>query len=139
MSAPQVPRRCPIRSSTLEGSIQLLIPPCSLLVFLPPLYNQLSNEQGIGVENLYTKMRLYTRNTVFHIPNMYYGCDTPYHNYVISTRGYFFGENLLVSVTQLLRLIDICLLNCYYIFQRVIIIIRFIDVEEITEDIKCKL
>jgi hypothetical protein len=30
------------------------IPPCSLLVFSPPLYNQLSNEQGIGVENLFT-------------------------------------------------------------------------------------
>jgi hypothetical protein len=29
-------------------------PPCSLMVFLPPLYNQLSNKQGIGVENLFT-------------------------------------------------------------------------------------
>jgi len=27
----------------------LLIPPCSLLVFSPPLYNQLSNEQGKNI------------------------------------------------------------------------------------------
>jgi hypothetical protein len=30
------------------------LPPCSLMVFLPPLYNLLSNKQGIGVENLFT-------------------------------------------------------------------------------------
>ncbi len=29
---------------TERSEVQLLIPPCSLLVFSPPLYNQLSNE-----------------------------------------------------------------------------------------------
>ena len=43
---PLVPRRCPMGSSTPVEYIQLLIPPCSLMVFLPPLNNQLSNEQG---------------------------------------------------------------------------------------------
>jgi hypothetical protein len=39
---------------TKQSEVQLLIPPLySLMVFLPPLYNQLSNEQGLGVENLF--------------------------------------------------------------------------------------
>jgi len=29
-----------------RSEVKLLIPPYSLMVFLPPLYNQLSNEQG---------------------------------------------------------------------------------------------
>jgi hypothetical protein len=35
---------------TERSDVQLLIPPYSLMVFLPPLYNQYSNEQGNLVE-----------------------------------------------------------------------------------------
>jgi hypothetical protein len=45
----------PYGSSTpCEAKFNCFFPPCSLIDFLPLLYNQLSNEQGKGVENLFT-------------------------------------------------------------------------------------
>jgi hypothetical protein len=52
---PWVPRRFYIGSSTLGECIQLLLhPPYSFMVFLLPLYNQLSNEHVGRVENPFT-------------------------------------------------------------------------------------
>lgn len=46
-----------------EKNIQLsFIPPCSLIVFVPPLYNQPSSEQGIKVENYFTLIFIYKQS-----------------------------------------------------------------------------
>jgi hypothetical protein len=38
------------------------------MVFLSPLYNQLSNEQGTGVENLFNPIFYHARNIAVHPP-----------------------------------------------------------------------
>ena len=71
---------------TERSEVQLLIPPpCSLMDFLPPLYNQLSNEQGIGVENLFTHGLVYGD---FNYSSLFsrWWCDTP-HIIILLSEG----------------------------------------------------
>ena len=66
--------------STLPYNKCYIYPRCSLMVFLPPLYNQLPNEQGIGVENLFIPI-FYQRELQSYISQVrIMGAIPPYIN-----------------------------------------------------------
>jgi hypothetical protein len=91
----------PCRAIATERSeAQLLIPPCSLMIFIPPRYNQLSNEQGVKVEILFIRSVSYTRSTVFHLPSSHYGAIPVYAITRLSNKKNIAIPNLLKTTQE---------------------------------------
>jgi hypothetical protein len=67
-------------------------PLSSLLVFLPPLYNRLSNEQGVGIENLFTSFKLGSEKNNYLSSIFTIGTSVPLYFDDYNSQGMFYDE-----------------------------------------------